>query len=207
MSIGRVHSALHTARLLPARHGLRNRPLATPRLLAVSHYAPLTPRLRTLSTSALTGRLQGKTAIITGASSGLGRATAFRYSNGGANIVCADIRETTKYDTSNEETRGTTHDRINENGGKAVFVSADVTNPVSMENLVERAVEAFGRLDVMVNNAGVAFEGTDPRPVWDVPMEMWEKTQAINSTGVFLGTKVSQAVTTLSNKTSERSRC
>ena len=126
---------------------------------------------------------------MTGASSGLGRAIAFRYSSEGATIVCADIRETTKYDKSEEENRGLTHERINEAGGKAVFVSTDVTNPVSVENLAERAVEGFGKIDVWCNNAGVALESADPRPVWDMPLEMWTKEQAINSTGVFLGTK------------------
>jgi len=160
--------------------------------ITVPQKSAVTPGLRTLSTSPPTGRLQGKTAIITGASSGIGRVIALQYSAEGANIVCADIRETTKYDKSDVETRGTTHERVNENGGKAIFVSTDVTNAIGMENVVERAVEAFGRLDVMVNNAGVALESANPGiPVWDVPVEMWEKTQSINSTGPFLGTKVS----------------
>ncbi|KAI7536357.1 alpha/beta hydrolase, partial [Hortaea werneckii] len=146
-------------------------------------------QMRLAATPTGHGRLQGRVAIITGAASGLGRAIAFRYSSEGAAVICADIRETTKYGASEEETRGTTHDRINEAGGQAVFVSTDVTNPVSVENLVERAVEGFGKVDVFVNNAGVALESTNPQPVWDMPLEMWEKEQMINSTGVFLGTK------------------
>ncbi|GAB1737294.1 hypothetical protein NU219Hw_g1220t1 [Hortaea werneckii] len=150
-----------------------------------------TPQIRTIASATPTGhgRLQGRVAIVTGAASGLGRAIAFRYSSEGAAVICADIRETTKYGASEEETRGTTHDRINEAGGHAVFVSTDVTNPVSVENLVDRAVEGFGKVDVVVNNAGVALESTNPQPVWDMPLEMWEKEQMINSTGVFLGTK------------------
>ncbi|KAI7483439.1 alpha/beta-hydrolase [Hortaea werneckii] len=152
--------------------------------------AALAPQTRSIASATPTGhgRLQGRVAIVTGAASGLGRAIAFRYSAEGACVICADIRETSKYGASEEETRGTTHDRINEAGGKAVFVSTDVTNPVSMENLVERAVEGFGKVDVFVNNAGVALESTNPQPVWEMPLEMWEKEQMINSTGVFLGT-------------------
>ncbi|KAI7251849.1 alpha/beta-hydrolase, partial [Hortaea werneckii] len=150
----------------------------------------LASQIRTIASATPTGhgRLQGRVAIVTGAASGLGRAIAFRYSAEGASVICADIRETSKYGASEEETRGTTHDRINEAGGQAVFVSTDVTNPVSMENLVERAVEGFGKVDVFVNNAGVALESTNPQPVWEMPLEMWEKEQMINSTGVFLGT-------------------
>ncbi|KAI7623133.1 alpha/beta-hydrolase, partial [Hortaea werneckii] len=152
--------------------------------------AALAPQTRSIASATPTGhgRLQGRVAIVTGAASGLGRAIAFRYSAEGACVICADIRETSKYGASEEETRGTTHDRINEAGGKAVFVSTDVTNPVSMENLIERAVEGFGKVDVFVNNAGVALESTNPQPVWEMPLEMWEKEQMINSTGVFLGT-------------------
>ncbi|KAI6875374.1 NAD(P)-binding protein [Hortaea werneckii] len=164
-----------------------------PRWAGVYHtkIAALAPQTRSIASATPTGhgRLQGRVAIVTGAASGLGRAIAFRYSAEGACVICADIRETSKYGASEEETRGTTHDRINEAGGKAVFVSTDVTNPVSMENLIERAVEGFGKVDVFVNNAGVALESTNPQPVWEMPLEMWEKEQMINSTGVFLGTK------------------
>ena len=62
-----------------------------------------------------------------------------------------------------------------------------------MENLVKKAVEWGGRLDVMVNNAGLALEGTDPNPIWDCSPETWEITNKLNSTGVFLGTKYASA--------------
>ncbi|KAJ5459200.1 NAD(P)-binding protein [Penicillium desertorum] len=67
------------------------------------------------------------------------------------------------------------------------FLTLDVTNAEHVENAVKYAVERFGRLDIMVNNAGVAWEGKDPKPIWDFPQDTWDKDIAINSTGVFLG--------------------
>lgn len=136
------------------------------------------------------GRLQYKVAIVTGASSGIGRAISFAYAAEGAKLVCADLREVSHFDANTQETTGTTHDLINkDHEGCATFVHCDVTKPEEVEALVKRAVEWGGRVDVMVNNAGISLEGGDPRPVWDVPIETWEKTNAINSSGVFYGTK------------------
>ena len=95
------------------------------------------------------GRLANKTAIITGAASGIGRAIAFAYHKEGAKVVCADIREKTKYTGSREEDR-TTHDSIRDMGGKAIFQQVDVCKPASVQALVEAAVKEYGRLDVMV---------------------------------------------------------
>ncbi|KAK6391752.1 hypothetical protein LTR65_004246 [Meristemomyces frigidus] len=111
----------------------------------------------------------------------------------GAHIVNADLRETTKYQSHSEETRGTTHDRFRENGGQTIFVQADVTKRQSVEDAVQAAVKEFGRVDIVVNNAGITFESRDLRPVWDVPIETWETTQSTNSTGVFSGIKYASA--------------
>ncbi|KAI5359802.1 putative short-chain dehydrogenase/reductase SDR, NAD(P)-binding domain superfamily [Septoria linicola] len=131
------------------------------------------------------GRLANK---ITGAASGIGRATAFAYAKEGAKVVCADIRETTRYEGSSEE-NGTTVERIRDLGGSAMFAKVDVTKPESVEGVVEAAVKEFGRLDVMFNNAGVSLEAKKFRPVWEIPLDVWQGTQDVNSTGVFLGTK------------------
>ena len=139
------------------------------------------------------GRLQDKIAIVTGASSGIGRAICFAYAAEGAKLVCADLREVSHFDANTQETTGTTHDLINKDGGSATFVRCDVTKPKDVEALVRRAVEWGGRVDIMVNNAGISLEGGDPRPVWDVPLETWDRTNAINSSGVFYGTKYASA--------------
>lgn len=90
-------------------------------------------------------------AIVTGAASGIGRAIALAYHKEGACVVCADIREQTRYSGSQEEERST-HDTIKDLGGRAIFVQVDVSKAESVEKLVKASVEEFGRVDVMVNN-------------------------------------------------------
>lgn len=90
-------------------------------------------------------RLRDKVAIVTGASSGLGRAIAVRYAHEGARVVCADLSPTAR---SREEAELTTHDLIEKNGGQSLFVQADVGDTAQMENLVQSAVKRFGRLDM-----------------------------------------------------------
>ena len=141
----------------------------------------------------MTGRLQDKVAVITGSSSGIGRAIALRYSDEGAHVVCADLKEAARAEGNPEEAKITTHDLINQQGGKATFVKVDVTVPEEVENLVNKAVEWGGRLDVMVNNAGIAVEGTKPGPIWECSVETWDLTNKINIFGVFLGTKYATA--------------
>lgn len=103
------------------------------------------------------GCLANKVAIVTGSSSGIGRAISLAYAREGARVVCADLQPTTRFEQSSDEdeTRGTTHDRIIEAGGEAIFVRADVTDAEQVEELVKTAVRTWGRLDVMVNNAGI----------------------------------------------------
>lgn len=93
----------------------------------------------------LSPRLQDKTAIVTGASSGLGRAIAVRYAQEGAKVVCADLTPTAR---SQEEAEIATHDLIVNNGGQALFVQTDVGDAVQTERLVQTAVKEYGRLDM-----------------------------------------------------------
>ncbi|CAB4365084.1 MAG: glucose 1-dehydrogenase [Actinobacteria bacterium] len=121
-------------------------------------------------------RLAGKVALITGASSGLGRVGAERFAAEGAKVVVADI-------AGGDEVI----DAIAEAGGDASFVACDVTNPDSVENAVAFAMETYGGLHVLYNNAGVML-GDDDNPV-TTSVETYQKTMDINVLGTMLGCK------------------
>jgi NAD(P)-dependent dehydrogenase (short-subunit alcohol dehydrogenase family) len=120
-------------------------------------------------------RLANKVAIITGAASGMGAATARRFGKEGAAVVVADMLE--------EEGRAVA-DSISSAGGKAVFMALDVTDEAGWKKVVDETVRAFGRLDILVNNAGISGSATNDL----LDSGMWERVMAVNSTGVFLGT-------------------
>ena len=90
-------------------------------------------------------RFEGKVALVTGASSGIGKATALAFAREGARVVVADIQPSGS-DTVRE---------IEENGGEAMFVLADVANPADVAAMVQTTVGAYGRLDIAFNNAGI----------------------------------------------------
>lgn len=126
-------------------------------------------------------RLKDTTAIVTGASSGLGRAIARRFAAEGASVVIADI------DTTPREGGEPTADIIAQEGGTARFQRCDVTKWEDVDALVTDTVAAFGRLDVMVNNAMTTR--FYPRPILETSPEQWNETLAVNLTGVFHGAK------------------
>lgn len=117
------------------------------------------------------GRLNDKVAIVTGAGSGIGAATARRFHEEGAKVVLADIS-------------GQQEVLAKELGEGAVSVDADVSKGESVKAMIASAVEEFGRLDVLYNNAGIDGE---IHQVGDMPEEAWDQVQAINLRGVFLG--------------------
>ncbi|EEH23126.2 hypothetical protein PABG_05337 [Paracoccidioides brasiliensis Pb03] len=147
----------------------------------------------------MTGRLEDKVAVITGSSSGIGRSTALMYAAEGAYVVCSDIDPVPKGDAGKP-----THETINEThhvaaGGKsetrAIFVRADASVSDDLENLVRECVKAFGRLDIMVNNAGISPIGLQPpgARIHETPEASWDKIMGLNGKGVWLGCKFAAA--------------
>ncbi|MES9684017.1 glucose 1-dehydrogenase [Gottfriedia acidiceleris] len=122
-------------------------------------------------------RLKDKVAVITGGGSGIGRATAIRFAKEGAKIVIADINEVT-----GEETLGV----INQQNQEAIFIKTNVAESKSIQNLMKRAVEHFGRIDILFNNAGIG--NSEVRSV-DLAEEEWDQVIDINLKSVFLGIK------------------
>jgi NAD(P)-dependent dehydrogenase (short-subunit alcohol dehydrogenase family) len=120
------------------------------------------------------GPLAGKVALVTGAASGIGRATALAFANRGAKVVVSDIA----VDTGEE-----TVARIQASGGEATFVRADVSVAQDAAGLVQTAVETYGRLDCAHNNAGISGTGFAPH---EYPEELWDRVMAINLKGVWL---------------------
>ena len=95
------------------------------------------------------GRLQDKVSIVTGASSGIGRAIALEFAKQGATVVCADLVPEARAEVLGEKATST-HDLICLNGGRSVFVKTDVTKSEVIEDLVSRTVAEFGRIDMLV---------------------------------------------------------
>jgi NADP-dependent 3-hydroxy acid dehydrogenase YdfG len=116
-------------------------------------------------------RLQGTVALVTGASSGIGEATARRLAGLGAAVAIA-ARRTQRLDRLARE--------IEQAGGRALAIEADVTDRDQAQALVAQTVERLGRLDVVVNNAGVMLLG----PIVDAPVEEWDRMVALNLQGL-----------------------
>jgi NAD(P)-dependent dehydrogenase (short-subunit alcohol dehydrogenase family) len=131
--------------------------------------------------------MTAKTAIVTGSSSGNGRAIARRLAADGFAVVCSDLRPEALPGGYEEDADTPTHEAIAAKGGTATFVRADASNTDDMTNLVTSAVDEFGRLDVMVNNAGI-FTGL--ATIVDEKEEDFDKTIAVNLKGVWLGSKL-----------------
>jgi len=122
-------------------------------------------------------KLQDKVAIITGAGSGIGKATALLFAKEGAKVTVSDI---------NEEHGNEVVEMIKKEGGEALFVKADSANIEDHKRLVKETVEKFGGLHIAVNNAGI---GGESNKVGDMSTEGWDKVISINLSGVFYGMK------------------
>jgi 3(or 17)beta-hydroxysteroid dehydrogenase len=121
-------------------------------------------------------RVEGKVALVTGAASGIGRATAALLARHGASVLCADIAADGAEEVAAE---------IREAGGTASGCRLDVTSERDWDEAIEGARSSFGPLDILVNSAGISHG----RPVAEMTLEEWRQVMAVNLDGIFLGTR------------------
>src|SRR5262249_9426495 len=122
------------------------------------------------------GRLDGKVALISGGGRGQGATEGRMYVREGAAVVLGDVLDDEGKKVEAE---------IRANGGKATYVHLDVTREADWRAAVATAVQAYGKLNVLVNNAGILFRA----PIEDTSEAAWDRIMAVNVKGVFLGTK------------------
>jgi NAD(P)-dependent dehydrogenase (short-subunit alcohol dehydrogenase family) len=115
----------------------------------------------------------GKVALVTGAGSGIGQSTALLYAANGAKVIVSDV---------NEKGGAETVQKIKDKGGEASFVKADVSKPEECEQLVNKTIEIYGRIDIACNNAGI---GGESNPVGEMSIAGWDKVISINLSAVF----------------------
>ncbi len=127
----------------------------------------------------MTGRLDGRVAIVTGGARGIGRAIVEAFASQGAHVVVADILESELRDTADAVVAG---------GGRAEGVVADVTSIASIDALVARAQDVNGRIDILVNNAAI-YDGIRAAPLESLEAEEWDAVLAVNVRGVWNATR------------------
>jgi len=119
--------------------------------------------------------LEHKTALVTGAASGIGRATALLFAREGANVVIADLNDSGK----------SVADEINHSGGKAIYQLTDVTRTTDCDQLVQRTFSEFGTINILFNNAGIIRRASVP----ELTEQDWDRVMAVNVKSIFLLSK------------------
>ncbi len=120
--------------------------------------------------------LEGKVAIITGSTSGIGRGMALMFAKEGVNVVV---------NSNSKEGGDTIIDEIRSFGGSAIFVKANVADIKQADDLAERTINEYGRIDILVNNAGINIDIKDRGPIHEFPDEMWKKILSVDLDGVY----------------------
>ena len=127
-------------------------------------------------------RFENQVAVVTGGSSGIGRGIALQFAREGAAVIVADVRRTPKPgEYAEEEHERPTHEVIRDRGGVAQFVETDVGDPEQCKALIGTTVDAHGRLDVLVNNAGMHVPGNAE----ELTVEDWQRVIDVNLSGAF----------------------
>ncbi|MBB3131318.1 NAD(P)-dependent dehydrogenase (short-subunit alcohol dehydrogenase family) [Paenibacillus rhizosphaerae] len=121
-------------------------------------------------------RLAGKIALITGSGSGIGKAAALLFAQEGATVIVNDL-DAQKGEETVQEIVGM--------GSKGIFIQADVTDPASVQAMVEQTIAAFGHIDVLFNNAGISGVGA----LHEVEPDVWDRVMSVNIRGVYLPSK------------------
>jgi meso-butanediol dehydrogenase/(S,S)-butanediol dehydrogenase/diacetyl reductase len=124
----------------------------------------------------MAGKLENKVAIITAGGSGIGAATARRFTQEGASVVVADISGRRAEEVASA---------ISASGGKAIHLKMDASDPEGVQASITLALDAYGRIDIMFNNAGMA----DAAPLDEISLESWNRVLAVTLTSTFLGLK------------------